>query len=103
MDYLLTFEDGSSGYLAHHGTKGMKWGVWNAETRARRTGTTKTSPFRNEYEKQSYEDKKAGYETGSFLRNKYGIVSKTPDEDPNIDKAIQEGMKKKRKAEYNGL
>lgn len=27
MDYLIHFEDGSSGYLAHHGVKGMKWGV----------------------------------------------------------------------------
>ena len=25
MDYKLTFEDGSSGYLAHYGVKGMKW------------------------------------------------------------------------------
>ena len=38
MDYLLTFEDGSEGYLAHHGVKGMKWGVWNAETASRYSG-----------------------------------------------------------------
>lgn len=38
MDYVFTFEDGSEGYLAHHGVKGMKWGVWNAETRARYSG-----------------------------------------------------------------
>ena len=38
MDYLVTFEDGSSGYLAHHGVKGMKWGVWNTETKARYSG-----------------------------------------------------------------
>lgn len=25
--------------LSHHGTKGMKWGVWNAETRAKYLGT----------------------------------------------------------------
>ena len=25
-------------YLSHHGIKGMKWGVWNDETRARRLG-----------------------------------------------------------------
>ena len=38
MDILATFEDGSSAYLEHFGVKGMKWGVWNAETRARRAG-----------------------------------------------------------------
>jgi hypothetical protein len=32
MDYILTFEDGSDAYLSHHGVKGMKWGVRNAET-----------------------------------------------------------------------
>ena len=32
MDYLITFEDGSSGYLSHHGVQGMKWGVRNEET-----------------------------------------------------------------------
>ena len=35
MEYKITFEDGSEAYLAHHGVKGMKWGVWNEETRAR--------------------------------------------------------------------
>lgn len=35
--YLLSFEDGTYGYLAHHGIKGMKWGVWNDETRSRYT------------------------------------------------------------------
>ena len=34
MDYIFTFEDGSKA-LVHHGVKGMKWGVWNSETRAR--------------------------------------------------------------------
>lgn len=33
--YLLHFEDGSSGYLSHHGVKGMKWGQWNPETQAK--------------------------------------------------------------------
>lgn len=34
MDFKFTFEDGSIA-LAHHGVKGMKWGVWNSETAAR--------------------------------------------------------------------
>ena len=38
MRFKLTFEDSTNGYLAHHGIKGMHWGVWNEETRARRLG-----------------------------------------------------------------
>jgi hypothetical protein len=38
MDYILTFEDGSDAYLSHHGVKGMKWGVRNAETKAKYSG-----------------------------------------------------------------
>lgn len=38
MEYYVTFADGSSAYLEHFGVKGMHWGVWNAETRARRMG-----------------------------------------------------------------
>lgn len=38
MEYYVTFSDGTSAYLEHFGVKGMHWGVWNAETRARRMG-----------------------------------------------------------------
>lgn len=31
-----------SGYLLHYGVKGMKWGVWNAETSARYNGSKST-------------------------------------------------------------
>ena len=37
MDYIFKLDDGTEA-IAHHGIKGMKWGVWNAETAARRTG-----------------------------------------------------------------
>ena len=37
MDCIFRFEDGSE-HLAHYGVSGMKWGVWNAETTARRLG-----------------------------------------------------------------
>ena len=32
MDYFVTFEDGSSAYLRHHGVKGMTWGIWSPTT-----------------------------------------------------------------------
>lgn len=50
MGCLVTFEDGSSAFLSHHGVKGMKWGVWNEETRARRNAKNamKTTKAANE-------------------------------------------------------
>lgn len=38
MEYVITFDDGSSAYLAHHGVLGMKWGQRNAETQAKYAG-----------------------------------------------------------------
>lgn len=38
MDYIVTFEDGSEGYLTHHGIKGMHWGVRNQETQMKYAG-----------------------------------------------------------------
>ncbi|MBR3321999.1 MAG: hypothetical protein IKG04_08890 [Exiguobacterium sp.] len=44
MQLKLTFEDGSSAFLAHHGVKGMKWGVWNSETSSRyRDGSSRSN------------------------------------------------------------
>jgi hypothetical protein len=45
----------SPDYLEHHGIKGMKWGVWNEETRARKTGSSRRKP-KKDYSKLS--DKK---------------------------------------------
>lgn len=39
MEYYVTFEDGTSTYLEHHGIKGMKWGVRNSETLAKYAGS----------------------------------------------------------------
>lgn len=36
----------SSSYLAHHGVKGMKWGVWNSETADRYNGSDDNSTLR---------------------------------------------------------
>ena len=33
-DYLITMDTGEK-FLAHYGVRGMKWGQWNAETKAR--------------------------------------------------------------------
>ncbi len=49
MDYKFTFEDGSM-VLAHSGVKGMKWGVWNDETKAKYGGTR---PRKTEAERQA--------------------------------------------------
>lgn len=37
MEYKFAFDDGRT-VLVHHGVKGMKWGVWNSDTRARYAG-----------------------------------------------------------------
>lgn len=37
MEYVFTFEDNTKS-LMHYGVRGMKWGSWNAETKARYSG-----------------------------------------------------------------
>ena len=53
MDYLVVYANDTLGYLSHHGTKGMKWGVWNEETRKRYTSSYPTI--------DGYTKKKLGY------------------------------------------
>lgn len=46
----------SPDYLEHHGILGMKWGVWNDETAARRRGGSRRRKSQKDYSKMS--DKK---------------------------------------------
>lgn len=50
--YYLVMEYPSD-YLSHSGVKGMKWGVWNAETRARRSGYSEGKRLRKKYDIRS--------------------------------------------------
>lgn len=58
MDYKVTFTDGSEA-LMHHGIKGMKWGVWNAETAARYNGSHYYSPTQREVDRATNRRNKA--------------------------------------------
>ena len=49
MEYRIVYKDGSVSYLEHSGVKGMKWGVWNEETRARRAGIKAAKKEANRY------------------------------------------------------
>ena len=49
MEYKVTFADGSGAALVHFGVKGMKWGVWNQETAARRNGKPSVAKARAKY------------------------------------------------------
>lgn len=42
--------------LEHHGILGMKWGVWNEETRARRLGTKEARKKKYDYSDMSDEE-----------------------------------------------
>lgn len=50
-DYIVTMDTGER-YLAHHGVKGMKWGVWNAETAARYNGVDGRKPKQSRLERK---------------------------------------------------
>lgn len=52
MEYNVIFSDGTKGYLSHHGVKGMHWGVWNSETRARKLGAKQYQKKLNRYDRE---------------------------------------------------
>lgn len=59
-----------SNYLAHHGVKGMKWGVWNEETKARYAGGQR---IRKTPEERGFV--KIGTADGNTTFHLYGVKS----------------------------
>lgn len=74
MEYLIHFEDGSEVYLAHHGVKGMKWGVRHERNKALRSqyraAVEKSSA---KYAKEANAGKYNSYEANRRLSNESDI------------------------------
>lgn len=98
MDYLLTYEDGSSAYLAHHGTKGMKWGVWNAETAARYGGESGAKRFNKDMSNLAKQDRRI-----SKYGSKRDAIQRQVEASAKSAKNQQKLAKYKRKAAVNSL
>lgn len=79
MEYLLTFDNGSQAMLEHSGVKGMKWGVWNAETKVRYSGDKGSSRFNKDMAKLGkYEETRAkNASKAQSLQNKIDHSSKS--------------------------
>ena len=97
MNYKLTFEDGSDIYLEHHGIKGMKWGVRNAETQARYASEGKVSFRTNRKAKKDakeYAQAKMYYGEGAGTRRKLikNQVAQRSKDLPGYSKAFEQHL-----------
>ncbi len=102
--YKFTFEDGSEA-LMHHGTKGMKWGVWNSETSARYRGHGGKSSERLFVSGSSKtQDKESGYYRKKLPRDVRTELKKSMrkgdeiivGDAPGVDRQVQDYLSKKR-------
>ena len=65
--YRVTY---SNNYLSHHGVKGMKWGVWNEETKARYNGGKGRDKTIQKNEKSLKKNRLIGSELADEVRAK---------------------------------
>ncbi len=72
MEYLVYYSNGEEGYLSHSGVKGMKWGVWNAETAAKYSTKAKVGHrIETSKKNQQFSDKALDY-----MRKRDSYISK---------------------------
>ena len=84
MDLLFSFSNGSRA-IAHSGVKGMKWGVWNAETAARYKG----GPGHRSIQRANKKVNKAAkeYETAVNKQGKDSYAARSADR--KLKKAVE--------------
>jgi len=102
--FKFTFEDGSE-CLMHYGVKGMKWGVWNEETKKRHTGHMNSDRLFVSGSSKT-QDKESGYyrkklpreirkELKDSMKNNVQILV---GDAPGIDRQVQDYLYKKKYA-----
>lgn len=95
MEYLVYYSNGEEGYLSHSGVKGMKWGVWNEETKARRAGRKELRSIRKDLrDRDSEMQALTRLRSNAYLkRNRFNDKAKTAEAKDNMQK--YEKFKKK--------
>jgi hypothetical protein len=71
--YIVISTGSQQNYLCHHGVLGMKWGVWNDETRARRLASSISSKAQRKEHQITKDITKAADLSGSKM---YGLEHK---------------------------